>query len=87
MKPVRDTGLLFASITSGRIISKRGRYKVFPIIGTGVAVVCPAVPDFVDDEFLRELDDMLGDKYGIELPDRQLVTFDAPERRSERVSA
>ena len=32
-------GLLFASITSGRLITKRGRYKVFPILGTALAGV------------------------------------------------
>ena len=30
-------GLLVASITSGRIISRIGRYRMFPIIGTGLA--------------------------------------------------
>ncbi len=29
-------GLLFTSITSGRIISRIGRYKVFPIVGTAM---------------------------------------------------
>ncbi len=32
-------GLLGASIGSGRAISKMGRYKIFPIIGTGIVVV------------------------------------------------
>jgi EmrB/QacA subfamily drug resistance transporter len=32
-------GLLAASITSGRIISRTGRYRVFPIAGTAVAAV------------------------------------------------
>ena len=27
-------GLLLASIGSGQIISRRGRYKVFPVVGT-----------------------------------------------------
>jgi MFS family permease len=29
-------GLLFTSITSGRIISRIGRYKIFPIVGTAI---------------------------------------------------
>ena len=33
------TGLLIASIASGRAISRIGRYKVFPIAGTGILVV------------------------------------------------
>jgi EmrB/QacA subfamily drug resistance transporter len=33
------TGLLIASIASGRAISRVGRYKVFPIAGTGILVV------------------------------------------------
>lgn len=32
-------GMLVSSIISGQLISRRGRYKVFPIIGTGVMVV------------------------------------------------
>ncbi len=32
-------GLLTASITSGQIISRRGRYKIFPVIGTAFAAV------------------------------------------------
>jgi EmrB/QacA subfamily drug resistance transporter len=32
-------GVLGASITSGRMISRMGRYKIFPILGTGVATV------------------------------------------------
>ena len=32
-------GLLVASITSGRLITRWGRYKIFPIIGTGTAAV------------------------------------------------
>ncbi len=32
-------GVLSASITSGRLITRMGRYKVFPILGTGVATV------------------------------------------------
>jgi EmrB/QacA subfamily drug resistance transporter len=32
-------GLLAASITSGRLISRMGRYKIFPITGTAVLVV------------------------------------------------
>lgn len=32
-------GLLGASIASGRIISARGRYKIFPLLGTGVATI------------------------------------------------
>jgi EmrB/QacA subfamily drug resistance transporter len=32
-------GLLLASIGSGRAISKMGRYKVFPIVGTGIVVL------------------------------------------------
>lgn len=32
-------GLLAASITSGQIISRVGRYKIFPIVGTAVATV------------------------------------------------
>ncbi|WP_261560409.1 MDR family MFS transporter [Frankia tisae] len=35
MLPVMG-GLLISSITSGRLISKWGRYKVFPIVGTAV---------------------------------------------------
>ena len=30
-------GMLVASITSGQLISRTGRYKIFPILGTGVA--------------------------------------------------
>jgi len=33
------TGLLIASITSGRLISRIGRYKPFPIIGTALAAI------------------------------------------------
>jgi EmrB/QacA subfamily drug resistance transporter len=32
-------GLLVASIGSGQLISRTGRYKVFPIIGTGLATI------------------------------------------------
>jgi EmrB/QacA subfamily drug resistance transporter len=32
-------GLLVASVGSGQLISRRGRYKVFPIIGTALAAV------------------------------------------------
>jgi MFS family permease len=32
-------GLLAASITSGQIITRTGRYKVFPIVGTAVAAI------------------------------------------------
>src|SRR3546814_133159 len=32
-------GLLAASVTSGRIISRTGRYKVFPVSGTVIAAV------------------------------------------------
>ena len=32
-------GLLTSSITSGRIISRRGRYKVFPVVGAGLSTV------------------------------------------------
>jgi predicted MFS family arabinose efflux permease len=32
-------GLLIASIGSGQIISRRGRYKIFPIIGTALAAL------------------------------------------------
>jgi EmrB/QacA subfamily drug resistance transporter len=32
-------GLLIASITSGQLISRRGRYKIFPVIGTALAAV------------------------------------------------
>jgi EmrB/QacA subfamily drug resistance transporter len=32
-------GLLMASITSGRLISKIGRYKIFPIFGTSVLAI------------------------------------------------
>ena len=32
-------GIIVASIVSGRLITRTGRYKVFPIIGTGLATV------------------------------------------------
>jgi EmrB/QacA subfamily drug resistance transporter len=32
-------GMLTSSITSGQLISRTGRYKVFPIVGTGIMVV------------------------------------------------
>ena len=32
-------GLLITSVTSGQLISRRGRYKVFPIIGTALLTV------------------------------------------------
>lgn len=32
-------GLLFAAITSGRLISATGRYKIYPIIGTSLVAV------------------------------------------------
>ncbi|MGH3329456.1 MAG: MDR family MFS transporter [Streptomycetales bacterium] len=32
-------GILATSITSGRLITRLGRYKIFPIIGTGIVVV------------------------------------------------
>jgi EmrB/QacA subfamily drug resistance transporter len=32
-------GLLLTSVGSGQLISRRGRYKIFPIIGTGLLVV------------------------------------------------
>ena len=32
-------GLLITSITSGQLIARTGRYKIYPIIGTGVLVV------------------------------------------------
>ena len=32
-------GLIVASIVSGRMIARTGRYKIFPIIGTGLATV------------------------------------------------
>jgi EmrB/QacA subfamily drug resistance transporter len=30
-------GMLISSITSGQIVSRTGRYKIFPILGTGIA--------------------------------------------------
>jgi EmrB/QacA subfamily drug resistance transporter len=32
-------GLLVASISSGQLISRRGRYKIFPVIGTALAAI------------------------------------------------
>jgi EmrB/QacA subfamily drug resistance transporter len=32
-------GMLISSISSGRIVSATGRYKIFPILGTGIATV------------------------------------------------
>jgi DNA-binding MarR family transcriptional regulator len=32
-------GMLVASITSGQLISRTGRYKIFPVLGTGVMAV------------------------------------------------
>ncbi|MBV8302414.1 MAG: MFS transporter, partial [Candidatus Dormibacteraeota bacterium] len=32
-------GLLVASIESGQVISRRGRYKVFPVLGTGLSAL------------------------------------------------
>jgi EmrB/QacA subfamily drug resistance transporter len=32
-------GLLIASITSGQLISRRGRYKIFPVVGTALAAI------------------------------------------------
>ncbi|MCL2585922.1 MAG: MFS transporter, partial [Streptosporangiales bacterium] len=32
-------GMLISSISSGRIVSSTGRYKIFPILGTGIACV------------------------------------------------
>lgn len=32
-------GLLFTSILSGRLITRTGKYKIFPIIGTGLATI------------------------------------------------
>ena len=32
-------GLLMTSVGSGQLISRRGRYKIFPIIGTGLLVI------------------------------------------------
>ena len=32
-------GLMFASLTSGRLISKFGRYRIFPIIGSGFLII------------------------------------------------
>ncbi len=32
-------GLLLSSIVSGRLITKRGRYKIFPVVGTAVMTV------------------------------------------------
>ncbi len=36
-------GLLFASILSGQLISRTGKYKVWPILGTGIAVLAMAL--------------------------------------------
>jgi hypothetical protein len=32
-------GLLASSIGSGQVISRTGRYKIFPILGTGIAAI------------------------------------------------
>jgi EmrB/QacA subfamily drug resistance transporter len=32
-------GLLLASITAGQLISRRGRYKIFPVIGTALSTI------------------------------------------------
>ena len=32
-------GLLIASITSGQIIRRSGRYKIFPVVGTALAAI------------------------------------------------
>ncbi len=32
-------GILVASITSGRLITRTGRYRIYPIIGTGLATI------------------------------------------------
>lgn len=41
-------GLLIASIVSGRLISRWGRYKVFPIVGTALATVAMYLLSTID---------------------------------------
>ena len=47
-------GLLITSVVSGRLITRTGRYKIFPILGSGTATVglfmlsrCGSTPTFV----------------------------------------
>ena len=41
-------GMLLTSILSGQLISRRGRYRIFPILGTGVVTVGMALLSQVD---------------------------------------
>jgi EmrB/QacA subfamily drug resistance transporter len=40
-------GLLGASISSGRAISRRGRYKIFPVVGTAITTVAMVLLSFL----------------------------------------
>jgi MFS family permease len=46
-------GLLGASITSGRIISRTGRYKLFPVAGTAIATVALVLLGLMDEHTPR----------------------------------
>ena len=48
-------GLLTASITSGQLISRRGRYKIFPVVGTALAAIGVFLLSTIDPHTPRAL--------------------------------
>ena len=46
-------GVLITSIASGRLISRTGRYKIFPVLGTGIAAVGLGLLSTIDDSTAR----------------------------------
>jgi MFS family permease len=48
-------GLLTASITSGQLISRRGRYKIFPVVGTALAAIGVFLLSTIDPQTPRFL--------------------------------
>jgi EmrB/QacA subfamily drug resistance transporter len=48
-------GLLVASISSGQIISRRGRYKIFPVVGTALSAVGIFLLSTIDPQTPRVL--------------------------------
>jgi EmrB/QacA subfamily drug resistance transporter len=48
-------GLLVASISSGQIISRMGRYKIFPVIGTALAAIGVYLLSTIDPQTPRAL--------------------------------
>lgn len=78
-------GLLTASITSGQVISRVGRYKIFPVLGTALAAVAmmllstigPGTPRFVLSLYMV----VLGAGLGMVMQVLVLAVQNAADRR------